>query len=206
MRLSVDLMYPLLTGNWCCSGARIATKINLCLKQVIYSTIRGSIGLIMLGNENSLFFPLTELLPGLNNTISRWPPHSTSNMTTKGTLYLYYRPQRSCEGYVFTGVCLSTGGEYLTRYPPGTRYIPRDQVHPPGTRYTNPPGTRYTPQDQVHPPTRHRHPPGTRYTPPTPGTPQNQVHPPEIRPLLRTVRILRECILVHIMYDSSTCT
>ena len=22
----------------------------------------------------------------------------------------YYRPQRSCEGYVFTGVCLSTGG------------------------------------------------------------------------------------------------
>ena len=23
---------------------------------------------------------------------------------------LYYRPQRSCEGYVFTGVCLSTGG------------------------------------------------------------------------------------------------
>ena len=24
--------------------------------------------------------------------------------------YLNYRPQRSCEGYVFTGVCLSTGG------------------------------------------------------------------------------------------------
>ena len=23
---------------------------------------------------------------------------------------VYYRPQRSCEGYVFTGVCLSTGG------------------------------------------------------------------------------------------------
>ena len=22
----------------------------------------------------------------------------------------FYRPQRSCEGYVFTGVCLSTGG------------------------------------------------------------------------------------------------
>ena len=22
----------------------------------------------------------------------------------------YYRPQRSCEGYVFTGVCLFTGG------------------------------------------------------------------------------------------------
>ena len=24
--------------------------------------------------------------------------------------HIYYRPQRSCEGYVFTGVCLSTGG------------------------------------------------------------------------------------------------
>ena len=23
---------------------------------------------------------------------------------------IYYRPQRSCEGYVFTGMCLSTGG------------------------------------------------------------------------------------------------
>ena len=23
---------------------------------------------------------------------------------------MYYRPQRSCEGYVFTGVCLPTGG------------------------------------------------------------------------------------------------
>ena len=26
--------------------------------------------------------------------------------------YICYRPQRSCEGYVFTGVCLSTGGWY----------------------------------------------------------------------------------------------
>ena len=25
----------------------------------------------------------------------------------------HYRPQRSCEGYVFTGVCLSTGGGFL---------------------------------------------------------------------------------------------
>ena len=25
----------------------------------------------------------------------------------------HYRPQRSCEGYVFTGVCLSTGGGCL---------------------------------------------------------------------------------------------
>ena len=49
----------------------------------------------------------------------------------------YYRPQRSCEGYVFTSVCLSTGGE-----------VP-DQVHPPGPGTS--PRTRYTPQDQVHP-------------------------------------------------------
>ena len=26
-------------------------------------------------------------------------------------LYCYYRPRRSCEGYVFTRVCLSTGGD-----------------------------------------------------------------------------------------------
>ena len=68
--------------------------------------------------------------------------------------YNYYRPQRSCEGYVFTDVCLSTVGEDLTRYtppgpgtPPRTRYTP-DQVHP-QTRYTpragTPPRTRYTP-------------------------------------------------------------
>ena len=48
-----------------------------------------------------------------------------------------------CEGYVFTRVCHSFcsqggGGEYLTRCNPPW----------PGT----PPGTRYTPQDQVHPP------------------------------------------------------
>ena len=56
--------------------------------------------------------------------------------------FVCYHPQRSCEGYVFTNVCLSTGGSTW----PGT--------------------------------------------PPGPGT------PPEIRPLLRTVRILLECILV----------
>ena len=73
-------------------------------------------------------------------------------------------------------------------YTRGTRYTPRDQVHPPGPsappdqvhppgircthgpgppRPGTPPGTKYTPQDQVH------HPPGTRYTP------QDQVHPPD---------------------------
>ena len=62
----------------------------------------------------------------------------------------YYRPQQSWEVYVFTSVCLSTGGEYLTRYTPRTRYnppgpgTPPDQVHPPDQ--VQPPGTRYTPQ------------------------------------------------------------
>ena len=41
-----------------------------------------------------------------------------------------YRPQRSCEGYVLTRVCLSTGGGEV----PGQ--VPPDQVHP-GTRYTS---------------------------------------------------------------------
>ena len=79
-----------------------------------------------------------------------------------------YRLQRSCEGYVFTGVCLSTGGEYLGRYPPRPG-APQGQI---------PPGTRYTPQDQVHP--------------------RDQVHPPGRRLTLRTVRILLECILLVI--------
>ena len=135
----------------------------------------------------------------------------------------FYRPQRSCEGYVYTGVCLSTGGEYLVRYPPRTSYPPGpgtptpqhqvhppDQVHPPRpstplqARYLpgpgTPPRTRYTPQDQVHTPPGLGTPP--RVHPPGPGTPPDQVHPPGpgtppgIRPLLRTVRILLECILV----------
>ena len=95
----------------------------------------------------------------------------------------FYRPQRSCEGYVFTSLCLSTGG-YLIRYtprkktPPGTRYTPRDRYTPPWTRY-NPPGLGTPPWSRHHP-----------TPPPGLGT------PPKIRPLLRTVRILLECILV----------
>ena len=57
---------------------------------------------------------------------------------------------------------------------------PRDQVHPPGPGTPpglgTPPRTRYSPPDQVHPL--------------GPGT------PPRRRLLLRTVRILLECILV----------
>ena len=95
-----------------------------------------------------------------------------------------YRPQRSCEGYVFTSVYLSTwGGGYLTRYPPGPGTPPWDQVHP-RTRYTTPgPGTPHPPDqvhpwDQVHPPRDQVHPPRTRYTPPGPGTPRTRYTPP----------------------------
>ena len=92
-------------------------------------------------------------------------------------------------------------GGCLTRYTPGTRYTPQDQVHPPGpgtppgTRYTPqgpgtpPSGTRYTPRDLAHPlepgtPPGLGTPPRTRYTPQDqvhplgPGTSPNQVHPP----------------------------
>ena len=80
--------------------------------------------------------------------------------------------------FLQASVILSTGGEYLTRYPPGLGTT-ADQVHlPPGPG--TPPQTRYTP--------------GTRYPP-------DQVHPPAQSMLgdtvnARAVRILLECILV----------
>ena len=74
--------------------------------------------------------------------------------------HIHYRPQRSCEGYVFTPVCQSFcsqgGGEHLGRYP-------LDQVHPPPGRAGTPlgPGT----------------PPGRAGTPPRPGTPPGRYTP-----------------------------
>ena len=76
------------------------------------------------------------------------------------------RPQRSCEGYVFTGVCLSTAGVSAS-------------VHA-----GNPPGSRHTP--------RSRHPLKA-------DTPPGADPPREKRPLLRTVRILLEYILVYVI-------
>ena len=35
---------------------------------------------------------------------------SPASCSPTDLLSIYYRPQRSCKGYVFTGVCLSTGG------------------------------------------------------------------------------------------------
>ena len=55
--------------------------------------------------------------------------------------YHLYRPQRSCEGYVFTRVCLSNGGGI-----PGQVHPP-DQAHPTHPREAPPrppPGRRLT--------------------------------------------------------------
>ena len=128
-----------------------------------------------------------------------------------------YRPQRSCgQGNVFTGVCLSTGGEGVclsacwdarpprTRQPPppGSGRPPWDQADPPGTRQTplgpgRPPWIRQIPPDQAGPPWDQVDPPppGTRQTPPGSGR-----RPPGSRlqhtVYERPVRILLECILV----------
>ena len=94
----------------------------------------------------------------------------------------HYRPQRSCEGYVFTGVCLFTGGEgclpqYMVGYTlPPSEQIPPEQNSPPRVDIT--PGAD-TPREQ---------------------TPHQEQTPPERRPLLRTVCILLECILVLILH------
>ena len=78
-----------------------------------------------------------------------------------------YRPQRSCEGYVFTPVCLSTGGGGSASVhagipPPRTR-------HPPGP---DPPRTRQPPGPD---PPRTGHPPPGTSPPPGAGTPPQQM-------------------------------
>ena len=86
----------------------------------------------------------------------------------------YYRPQRSCEGYVFTPVCHSVrGGEVPGQVPPW------DQVHPhPPDKYTLRAGTtprQIQPREPGTPPGQ-EHPLG-RYTPLGRYIPQDQVHP-----------------------------
>ena len=121
-----------------------------------------------------------------------------------------YRLQQSCEGYVFTGVCVSTGGVPDQVHPLYDQVYPPSQVNPLGHVHPwagAPPPDQVHPPGQVHPlgpgtPPRPGTSPMTRYTPPGPGTPPRQVHPnpPEIQPLLQTVCILLECILVFIRF------
>ena len=82
--------------------------------------------------------------------------------------YPYNHPQRSCEGYVFTPVCLSTGGIYLSacwdtttprsRHPPGAGTPPEA-----GTPREQTPPRAGTPQEQTPPPPGSRHPPADGY-------------------------------------------
>ena len=79
-----------------------------------------------------------------------------------------YRPQRSCEGYVFTGVCLSTGGVGVSVsvhagiHPPGADTLPGADTPPeqtpprgadtsPRSRHPPPPRDTATAADGTHP-------------------------------------------------------
>ena len=100
------------------------------------------------------------------------------------------------------GVCLSAC--WNTTHPPGEQ-TPPEQTPPTPREQTplgvdipllvgaDPPPGADTPREQTHPP-RSRHTPPQEQTPP----PRSRHPPPgpERRPLLRTVRILLECILV----------
>ena len=89
-----------------------------------------------------------------------------------------YRPQRSCEGYVFTGVCLSTGGVSasvhggmhpweLTPPPPPGADLP-EQTSP---LEQTPPRSRQPPEQT--PPA----PPGSRHPPKETATAADSTHP-----------------------------
>ena len=107
----------------------------------------------------------------------------------------HYRPQRSCEGYVFTHVCHSVHRGGPASVHAGIPH-PRDQAPPtPGSRH--PPGAD-TPREQAHPLAAGTPPPA----PPGPAPPSGS-RPPRRRLLLLTVRILQECIIV-LFVDFST--
>ena len=98
----------------------------------------------------------------------------------------YYRPQQSCEGYVFTGICLSTGGVSASvhagipppsRHPPGAdppgadtpweQTLPQEQTPPPGSRHprrSRPPRADTPPWKQTPSP-QSRHHPQSRHSP-----------------------------------------
>ena len=61
-----------------------------------------------------------------------------------------YRPQRSCEGYVFTGICLSTRGRGVCL----SACWDTTHTHTPGAdppREQTPPGETATAADGTHP-------------------------------------------------------
>ena len=151
-------------------------------------------------------------------TIQRYPPTTLVFYHHLSAPKVLLSPANEVWGKViFLEACVKNSvhrrgrGQYLGRYPPGTRYTPwdqvshQDQVHPPDQ--VTPPGTRYTPRTRYIPPGT-RYTPQTRYPPPPwPGTPRDQVQPPppEQRRLgntgnKRAVSILLECILVPYVY------
>ena len=75
------------------------------------------------------------------------------------TLY-FYRPQRSCEGYVFTPVCYSVH-RGLPQCILGYHPTPQEG-HPPGKH--TPSGSTHTPRKHTHTPEAHTH-PGSTHTP-----------------------------------------
>ena len=93
----------------------------------------------------------------------------------------FYRPQRSCEGYVFTGVCLSTWGVSASVHagmpPPWEQTYPRSR-HPPGRppweQTPHPP--EQTPPWEQTPPEQTPSPPGADTPPSRP--PWEQTPPP----------------------------
>ena len=135
---------------------------------------------------NALFdqFPL-KTARKLNVPFSSRPLYKATDAQETCKTKIFTARKRSLgQGNIFIGVCQ----EYLGRYPPGTRYIPLDQVQPPGAD---------TPQDQVHPP--------TRYTPTWDQTPPMGADTPPLPPArilgdtvnARAVSILLECNLVQ---------
>ena len=119
--------------------------------------------------------------------------YSTCVGTTRPFPRNFYRPQRSCKGYVFTGVCLSTGGGGWCLLPGGGapgRGVPAPRgPHPGGCLVWEVPAPGGVPGQ------------GGAWSGGclVRGVPARGVWwrtPPSRRLLWRTVRILLECILV----------
>ena len=78
-------------------------------------------------------------------------PHGPTTPLTIVLCHHYYRPQRSCEGFVFTGVCLSTGGGCLV----GGVSAPGGGGVPACTEADTPPGETAPAADGRHPTRMH---------------------------------------------------